>query len=345
MINFSKAFNRILITGGSGFIGGTLVRRLLKEKNLKIFNIDKLGYASNFDMFNEKLYLDRYKVLKIDLSNFEDTKTAIKLINPDIVFHLAAESHVDRSISGPRKFLESNVIGTFNLLEALRSHWELLSPTRKDFFRLIHISTDEVFGSLGPDGFFSEESPYNPSSPYSATKAASDHLVKSWNRTYGIPIIITNSSNNFGPGQFPEKFIPVIILNALLSKPIPIFGDGKNIRDWLYVEDHIDALIKISLTGKVGDSYCIGGQKEKSNEEIVNVICELLDRENYLNAPHNRFKIYIKDRLGHDKRYAIDTKKIKEEVNWVPKHDFLEALSFTVKWYLNNIDWCKKYLK
>ena len=345
MINFPRNLNRVLITGGAGFIGGTLVRKLLRGTSLNIVNLDKLTYASNFNNLNKVFDANRYKTLKVDLNNLEETKMAIKLSNPDIVFHLAAETHVDRSILGPRNFLDSNIFGTFNLLEALKPHWEFLSSLRKKNFRLIHISTDEVFGSLGPNGFFSEKSSYNPSSPYSATKAASDHLVRSWYKTYGIPSIITNSSNNFGPCQFPEKFIPVVILNAISNKSIPIYGDGKNIRDWIYVEDHVDALIKVALKGRIGDSYCIGGSQEKSNEEIVELVCKVLDCHNKINSPHNRLKSFVEDRSGHDRRYAIDSKKIKDELGWVPKYDFNDAISSTVKWYLENIDWCKKYIK
>ncbi len=342
MIAFSKPINRILVTGGSGFIGGTLVRRLLKETSHKVFNLDKLGYASNLEVVNNEFDLDRYQLLNIDLANHKDTKDTIDFIDPDIVFHLAAESHVDRSILDPRIFLEANIIGTFNLLESLVPHWKSLSSSRKDSFRLIHVSTDEVFGSLGITGLFSEESPYDPSSPYSATKAASDHLVKSWFQTYGLPTIITNSSNNFGAWQLPEKLIPVIILSAISKENIPIYGDGKNIRDWIYVEDHIDALIKVALNGTIGESYCIGGGQEKSNEEIVELICNILDSHNKLNAPHNRFKVFVNDRPGHDRRYAIDNQKIIKELNWSPKHDFSKAMLCTVKWYLENIDWCRK---
>ena len=344
-MNFDRHFKRVLVTGGSGFIGGTLVKRLIRDTNVKVFNIDKISDSRNLDIQNKSFDFNRYQFLRIDLSNSEDTKSGIKQIDPDIVFHLAAESHVDRSITAPRIFLESNVVGTFNLLEGILPHWQSLSSIRKDSFRVIHISTDEVFGSLDSNGRFSESSRYNPRSPYSATKAASDHLVKSWFHTYGLPSIITNSSNNFGPWQFPEKLIPVIILNAISNKSIPIYGDGKHIRDWIYVEDHIDALLKVALRGKVGESYCIGGCQEKNNDEIVELICELLDVYNKSNAPHNRFKIYVKDRLGHDRRYAIDSTKIRKEVKWFPKYSFPEAISSTVKWYLRNIDWCNKFNK
>ncbi len=345
MIEFPESVKIILVTGGSGFIGRSLLRRLLKETNLKVFNLDKCGYASDLGILNLNFYSKRLETLKIDLSNSDETKKAIHFSNPDIVFHLAAESHVDRSILGPRTFLESNVIGTFNLLEALSYHWQALSLARKKNFRLLHVSTDEVFGSLGTDGFFSENSSYDPRSPYSATKAASDHLVKAWNKTYGIPVLITNCSNNFGPGQFPEKFIPVIIHNAINNKKIPIYGDGKNVRDWIFVEDHIDALLRVVLRGRVGESYCIGAGLQRSNDEIVELICDLLDNKNTSNAPHNRLKSYIEDRPGHDKRYAINYKKISDDLEWEPKYNFEEALDLTVKWYLKNVDWCNKILQ
>ena len=333
---FSENINSILITGGSGFIGSNLISRLLRDTSIKIYNLDKINYASNSRALYEYVDSTQYNFLKVDLFNIDDTKNAIKFINPDLVFHLAAESHVDKSISKPKDFIDSNIIGTFNLLQALLAHWELMSQNRKKNFRLIHISTDEVFGSIKEGFFFSEKTSYDPRSPYSASKAASDHLVKAWNNTYGLPAIITNSCNNFGPWQYPEKLIPVIIYNALNSKTIPLYGNGQNIRDWIFVEDHVDALIQVMLKGKLGDSYCIGSRQLKTNEEIVNIVCGYLDLYNKSNAPHIRFKKFVNDRAGHDFRYAIDNNKIINELKWTPKYDFDEAIDFTVKWYLDN---------
>ena len=347
MIKFPESTKNILVTGGCGFIGGALIRRLLEGTKLKIFNLDKIGYASNLYLPKQtsediSSQTNRYQLLKVNLSDKKATQDAIKLVSPDIVFHLAAESHVDKSISGPEIFIKSNIIGTFNLLESLREYWEFLPSKRKNNFLILHISTDEVFGSLGEDGLFSEESPYNPRSPYSASKASSDHLVKSWYYTYGLPSIITNCSNNYGPRQFPEKLIPLVILNSISNKEFPIYGDGKNIRDWIYVEDHIDALLKIITKGKVGSSYCIGGNEEKTNDEIVEIICKLLDKYHQVGSPHIKLKKYIKDRPGHDRRYGVDTKKIIDELGWKPKYKFEEGIAITIKWYLKNIDWFQR---
>tara|TARA_E500000331_G_scaffold357200_1_gene418010 strand:- start:781 stop:1815 length:1035 start_codon:yes stop_codon:yes gene_type:complete len=339
MISISDKINSILVTGGSGFIGSALVRKLLKETNIKVFNLDKLGYSSHLNIFDPEINSNQYQLINIDLFDANETKKAIKLINPDLVFHLAAESHVDKSITAPKKFLESNVIGTFNLLDALLIHWESLSESRKSHFRILHVSTDEVFGSIDNDVLFSEETRYDPRSPYSATKAASDHLVRSWNNTYGLPSIITYSCNNFGPWQFPEKLIPVIIGNCLSNKSIPIYGDGKYVRDWIYVEDHIDALIQVILKGKIGESYCIGARQLKTNVEVVRIICDFLDVYKKENAPHIKLIKYIKDRPGHDRRYAIDNKKISKELQWTTKYNFNEAIDLTVRWYLDHPEW------
>ena len=350
MSNLTKTKKNILVTGGCGFIGGTLIRRLLKETSFTIYNLDKIGYASNLDVLNLRKdglynYSERYHLIKANLASREETQCIINTILPDIVFHLAAESHVDKSISGPFTFLESNIIGTFNLLESLRTYWELLPITKKDNFRMLHISTDEVFGSLGKNGLFSETSKYDPRSPYSASKASSDHLVKAWQYTYGLPTIVTNCSNNYGPWQYPEKLIPITILKAISNKRIPVYGDGKNIRDWIYVEDHVDALLKLMLEGRVGSSYCIGASQEKTNNEVVDLICKLLDNHLEINSPHIRLKKYVKDRPGHDKRYALNSSKIKDEIKWTPKYTFEEGIELTVDWYLKNIDWCEKITK
>jgi len=347
MIKFQDSTKNILVTGGCGFIGGTLIKRLLQETNHKIFNLDKLGYASNLDIIkNESKEIssnsNRYQFLKVNLIDRKATEEAIEIISPDIVFNLAAESHVDTSISKPEIFIDSNIVGTFNLLESLRSHWENLPTKRKDDFLILHISTDEVFGTLGKNGLFSETSPYHPRSPYSASKASSDHLVKSWYYTYGLPSIITNCSNNYGPWQFPEKLIPLVILNSIHNKKFPIYGDGKNIRDWIYVEDHIDALFKLISDGEVGSSYCIGGNDEKTNEEIVAIICKFLDKYRPIGRPHIKLKNYIKDRPGHDRRYGVDTNKITAQTGWRPKYKFEEGIDITVRWYLQHIDWCER---
>ena len=342
---------RVLITGGAGFIGGALVRRLLRDTKVKIFNLDKLGYASDLTSINQSLAVlssiaeDRYQLMQVDLVDAATTAEAVKFADPDLVMHLAAESHVDRSIDGPEQFLESNIIGTFNLLQALRNHWDKLPKERQQLFRLHHVSTDEVFGSLGATGSFSENTPYDPRSPYSSSKAASDHLVNAWHHTYGLPVVLTNCSNNYGPWQFPEKLIPVVILKAVAQEPIPLYGDGGNVRDWLYVEDHVDALLLVANLGKVGSSYCIGGHGEHSNKQIVQAICDHLDRLRPSKKPHASLITLVTDRPGHDRRYAIDPARIMEELGWEPKHCLEEGLETTVQWYLQNLDWCDKLQK
>ncbi len=336
-------FNKnILVTGGAGFIGGYLIRRLLKETNSKIFNIDKFGYASNLTWLKNTPNSQNHKLFNLDLSDFGKTKEVIDFINPDFVFHLAAESHVDRSIEGPEVFIKSNIMGTFNLLESLRLHWEKMNQNRKDFFKLHHISTDEVFGSLPKTGYFNELSRYDPRSPYSASKASSDHLVRAWFHTFGLPIVITNCSNNFGPWQYPEKLIPLTILNAINDIPIPIYGDGCNVRDWLFVEDHINALLLVAANGKVGSTYCIGGHGEKTNLNIVLNICKILDETIKRESPHENLIKFVKDRPGHDKRYSIDSTLVRKEFNWKPLNSFDFDLKNTILWYLNNQNWCKK---
>ena len=350
MYQLPKTFKRVLITGGAGFIGGTLVRHLLGHTSAKVFNLDKIGYCSDLVGIQEfvaglgSIGDKRYQLLKVDLSDEEQTAMAVKASDPDLVFHLAAESHVDRSIDNPDLFVKSNINGTFNLLKALRSHWERLPTERKDIFRMHHISTDEVFGSLGSEGQFWEGSPYSPRSPYSASKAASDHLVQAWYHTYGLPGVITNCSNNYGPWQFPDKLIPLVILKAIANEPIPLYGDGKNVRDWLYVEDHIEAILLSATRGKLGSSYCIGGGAEKTNKNVIELICKLLDVGRSEFSPHSRLISFVGDRPGHDRRYAINFEKIKQELDWRPKVNFEKGLSLTVSWYIKNINWAKAML-
>lgn len=339
---FSPVINRILVTGGAGFIGGALVRRLLRETDAMVFNLDKLGYASDLSSIGEH---PRHQLLKVDLVNAEATAAAIQQADPDLVFHLAAESHVDRSISGPGAFIESNVQGSFNLLQAARNHWEQLPGERQQQFRFQHISTDEVFGSLGATGRFSETTPYDPRSPYSASKAASDHLVRAWHHTYGMPVVLTNCSNNYGPWQFPEKLIPVVILKAVAGESIPLYGDGQNVRDWLFVEDHVDALLLVAQKGQIGESYCVGGFGERSNKEVVFEICNLLDKYRPSDAPYFALVTPVGDRPGHDRRYAIDSSRISSDLGWQPKHSFGNGIAATLKWYLDNLAWCERVCK
>jgi len=342
---------KVLVTGGAGFIGSCLVRKLLKETEVKVFNLDKLSYSSDhtsIDSLIKDLNLkksNRYELLKIDLVSYCKTNEIIEYTDPDLIFHLAAESHVDRSIDNPKNFVENNILGTLNLLESVKKHFQKLSTLRKDSFRLINISTDEVFGSLGSNGFFNEESQYNPKSPYSASKASCDHLVNAWFHTFGVPIITTNCSNNFGPWQFPEKLIPLTILKALNNEPIPIYGNGKNIRDWLFVEDHINALLKLSLKGEIGEKYCIGGFKEKTNLEIVESICSILDKLKPRDTSYKNLIKFVADRPGHDFRYAVDSKKISKDISWEIETEFLDSLNRTVDWYVKNQKWCDQTLQ
>ena len=337
---------RVLVTGGAGFIGGAVVRRLLSQREALVFNLDKVGYASDCSGIEATLQdlgsdaSDRYRFMRVDLADGEATAAALREADPDLVMHLAAESHVDRSIDGPDAFLSSNVIGTFSLLEAARAHWSALPQERQQGFRFHHISTDEVFGSLGATGRFSEATPYDPRSPYSATKAASDHLVMAWHHTYGLPVVLTNCSNNFGPWQFPEKLIPVVILKALAGEPIPLYGDGANVRDWLFVEDHVDALLLAATQGVPGESYCVGGHGERTNKQVVEAICALLDQLRPQGAPHARLITPVADRPGHDRRYAIDPTRISHELGWQPRHGFAEGLEATVRWYVDHLTWC-----
>jgi dTDP-glucose 4,6-dehydratase len=339
----------ILVTGGAGFIGGAMVRRLLADSDAQVFNLDKMGYASDLTSIEAlPQAAERHTLLRVDLTDAAATAEAVRQADPDLVLHLAAESHVDRSIDGPAAFIDSNVSGTFHLLQAVRAHWEGLPAARRDGFRFHHISTDEVFGSLGATGRFSETTPYDPRSPYSASKAASDHLVNAWHHTYGLPVVLTNCSNNYGSWQFPEKLIPVVILKAAAGEPIPLYGDGANVRDWLYVDDHVDALLLAATRGELGRSYCVGGSgsngtaSERTNKQVVESICALLDQLLPAGAPHARLITPVTDRPGHDRRYAIDPARISSELGWQPRHSFEAGLEATVRWYLEHQDWCSQ---
>jgi len=335
----------IFITGGAGFIGSALVRYLVNETDNRVVNIDKLTYAGNLLALESIANNPRYFFSQTDICDSEKISSLFAEYKPDYVMHLAAESHVDRSIDGPADFIQTNIVGTFTLLESAKAYYSTLNEEKQRTFRFHHISTDEVYGDLPDDGsLFTEETPYSPSSPYSASKAASDHLVRAWGRTYGLPVVITNCSNNYGPFHFPEKLIPLMILNALSGKPLPVYGEGNQVRDWLYVEDHARALYQVVSQGKVGETYNIGGHNEVKNIDVVNKVCELLE-ELASNKPeginHYRDLItHVTDRPGHDMRYAIDASKIQRELGWVPQETFETGLRKTVQWYLENQDWC-----
>jgi dTDP-glucose 4,6-dehydratase len=329
---------RIIVTGGAGFIGSAVCRHLIKKTETEVINVDKLTYAGNLNSLRSVSGNPCYRFIKADICDEAAIEHAFKESCPDAVLHLAAESHVDRSITGSRSFIETNIHGTYTMLEAARRYWSGLTGVARESFRFLHVSTDEVYGSLGADGLFNESTAYDPSSPYAASKAASDHLAIAWHRTYGLPIIVSNCSNNYGPYQFPEKLIPLMILNAFEGKPLPVYGDGSNVRDWLYVEDHARALHLILTKGRVGETYNVGGRNECANVEIVQTICATLDEVNRNGAPHKRLITYVKDRPGHDHRYAIDASKLENELGWRAEETLMSGLAKTVRWYLDN-DW------
>ena len=330
---------RVIVTGGAGFIGSCVCRYLAGENGYQVLNIDKLTYAANLGSLAPVADQDGYRFLKADICDERAMAEAFDGFQPDAVLHLAAESHVDRSITGAGAFVETNVVGTYTLLEAARRYWNALPDARRSAFRFLHVSTDEVYGSLGAEGLFREDTAYDPSSPYSASKAASDHLVIAWHRTYGLPALISNCSNNYGPYQFPEKLIPLVILNALHGLPLPVYGDGSNIRDWLFVDDHARALLTILERGRVGGTYNVGGRNERTNLEVVQSICRILDDLKPENAPHARLITYVTDRPGHDQRYAIDATKLETELGWRARENFDSGIARTVAWYVANEDW------
>jgi dTDP-glucose 4,6-dehydratase len=334
----------LLITGGAGFIGSAVVRHLIRRTEYRVVNLDRLTYAGNLDSVAEVADSERYAFEQVDIRDRRELDRVFREHRPTGVMHLAAESHVDRSIEGPAEFIDTNIVGTYTLLEVSRAYWSELEAQSKADFRVHHVSTDEVYGSLGEAGLFTETTPYQPNSPYSASKAASDHLVRAWHHTYGLPVVTSNCSNNYGPYQFPEKLIPHMILNALDGNPLPVYGDGSNIRDWLYVDDHVRALVRILEHGRAGETYNVGGHNERTNLQVVTTLCDLLDEllPEPPHRPHRNLITYVKDRPGHDKRYAIDAGKIKRELGWVPDETFDTGLRKTVQWYLENPDWVSR---
>ncbi len=334
----------ILVTGGAGFIGGCFVRQCVTEHAARIVNFDKLTYAGNLDSLEPVIHDPQHVFIQGDIVDRAAVDGALEAHRPDAIVHFAAESHVDRSIDGPAEFVRTNVQGTFQLLDSARQYWQKLPAPQRDAFRFLQVSTDEVYGSLGPDGKFTESTAYDPSSPYSASKAAADHLVRAYFRTYGVPTLVTNCSNNYGPYQFPEKLIPLMILNALEGKPLPVYGDGRNVRDWLYVEDHCRALRRVLDAGRPGETYNIGGNCEQANLDVVSTICRIVDdlRPALPHAPCSSLISFVTDRPGHDRRYAIDAAKIQRELGWQPEHDFAAGLRCTVEWYLNNPGWVQR---
>jgi len=332
---------RILVTGGAGFIGSALVRRLIDHTEHEVLNLDKLTYAGAPRSLDSVAHHPRYRFVKGDIGDAALVGTILDEFRPDVVSHLAAESHVDRSIDGPAAFVQTNIVGTFVVLSRTLEYWRGLKSEARRRFRFHHISTDEVFGSLGETGVFTEASPYDPRSPYSASKAAADHLARAWGHTHGLPVLVTNCSNNYGPRQFPEKLIPLTIVNALAEKPLPVYGDGRNIRDWLHVDDHVRALVRVFEAGTPGESYIVGGRCQRANIEVVESLCARLDalRPRANGAPHRDLIAFVPDRPGHDRRYAVDPAKIERELGWTPVETFESGLEKTVRWYLDNEAW------
>jgi len=334
---------KIIVTGGAGFIGSAVIRQYINDTDHEVINLDALTYAGNLESLADIESDPRYYFEHVDIRNRDEVRRVLQQYQPAAIMHLAAESHVDRSIDGPADFIMTNIVGTYNLLDEAKSYWESLIGEQKDNFRFHHVSTDEVYGDLEAEGFFTEETAYDPSSPYSASKASSDHLVRAWHRTYGLPVVVTNCSNNYGPYQFPEKLIPLVTLNALEGKPLPVYGDGSQVRDWLHVDDHARALRQVLEQGKTGATYNIGGHNEKTNLDVVKTICRLLDElvPDSPYKPHQSLIAFVTDRPGHDVRYAIDADKIEKELGWVPQETFESGIEKTIKWYLDNMEWCR----
>jgi dTDP-glucose 4,6-dehydratase len=335
---------KLIVTGGAGFIGSAVIRHLINETDITILNLDKLTYAGNLESLTMVKDNARYYLAQIDICDGPALEQVLLEFQPDAIMHLAAESHVDRSIDGPAEFINTNIVGSYTLLETTRRYWQTLDTTKKAAFRFHHVSTDEVYGSLGKQGLFTELTPYQPNSPYSASKAASDHLVRAWYHTYKFPVVTTNCSNNYGPYQFPEKLIPLIIINALEGKPLPVYGKGENVRDWLYVDDHARALYLVLTQGQLGETYNIGGHNEKTNLDVVQTLCHILDEmlPDSPHKPHHQLITFVTDRPGHDLRYAIDANKIQNTLNWKPQETFETGLRKTVQWYLENRDWWQR---
>ena len=334
---------KIIVTGGAGFIGSAVIRQYINDTNHEVINLDALTYAGNLESLVEVESNSRYHFEHVDINNKDEVRRVLQQYQPDAIMHLAAESHVDRSIDGPADFIMTNIVGTYNLLDEARSYRDSLIGEQKANFRFHHVSTDEVYGDLEAEGFFTEETAYDPSSPYSASKASSDHLVRAWHRTYDFPVVVTNCSNNYGPYQFPEKLIPLVTLNALEGKPLPVYGDGSQVRDWLHVDDHARALRLVLEQGKTGETYNIGGHNEKTNLDVVKTICGLLDElvPESPHKPHASLIKFVADRPGHDVRYAIDADKIEKELGWVPQETFESGIKKTIRWYLDNREWCR----